>query len=79
MFKYCEKVYENVENCIFKDIDGSREEHLRNDFLVESFCCLVRFSSVVELFIDFLTSGLSFVKSCWGLILWCSGGPLLYF
>ena len=34
------------------------------------FCCLRRYSSVVELFIDFLTSGLSFVKSCWGLILW---------
>ena len=28
------------------------------------FCCLGQFSSVVELFIDFLTSGLSFVKSC---------------
>ena len=42
------------------------------------FCCLGRFSSVVELFIDFLTSGLSFVKSCWGLILWCSGGPLCF-
>ena len=42
------------------------------------FCCLRRDSSVVELFIDFLTSGLSFVKSCWGLILWCLGG-LLYF
>ena len=32
------------------------------------FCCLGQFSSVVELFIDFLTSELSFVKSCWGLI-----------
>ena len=42
------------------------------------FCCLGRFSSVVELFIDFLTSGLSFVKSCWGLILWCSGDPLCF-
>ena len=42
------------------------------------FCCLGRFSSVVELFIDFLTSGLSFVKNCWGLILWCSGGPLCF-
>ena len=42
------------------------------------FCCLGRFSSVAELFIDFLTSGLSFVKSCWGLILWCSGGPLCF-
>ena len=30
------------------------------------FCCLRRDSSVVELFIDFLTSGLSFVKSCGG-------------
>ena len=42
------------------------------------FCCLGRFSSVVELFIDFLTSGLSFAKSCWGLILWCSGGLLCF-
>ena len=43
------------------------------------FCCLGRFSNVVELFIVvFLTSGLSFVKSCWGLILWCSGGPLCF-
>ena len=31
------KIYENVENCIFKDIDWSREKHLRNDFLVEYF------------------------------------------
>ena len=30
------------------------------------FCCLGQFSSVVELFIGFLTSGLSFVKNCWG-------------
>ena len=34
------------------------------------FWCLRQFSSVVELFIGFLTSGLSFVKSCWGQILW---------
>ena len=34
------------------------------------FCCLRQFSSVVELFIGFLTSGLSFVKNCWGQILW---------
>ena len=33
-------------------------------------CCLRQFSSVVELFIGFLTSGLSFVKNCWGRILW---------
>ena len=33
---------------------------------------------MVEFFIDFLTSGLSFVKSCWGLILWCSGGLLCF-
>ena len=39
---------------------------------------LGRNSSVVGLFIDFLTSGLSYLKNCWGLILWCSGG-LLYF
>ena len=38
------------------------------------FCFLGQFSSVVELFIDFLTSGLSFVKNCWGRILWCLGG-----
>ena len=42
------------------------------------FCCLRRYSSVVELFIDFLTSGLSFVKSCLGLILWCLGGLLCF-
>ena len=42
------------------------------------FCCLGQFSSVVEIFIDFLTSGLSFVKSCWGRILWCSGGLLCF-
>ena len=42
------------------------------------FCCLGRFSSVVELFIDFLTSGLSFVKICCGLILWCWGDPLCF-
>ena len=41
-----------------------------------TFCGLGQFSSVVDLFIDFLTSGLSFVKSFWGLILWCSGRPL---
>ena len=33
---------------------------------------------MVELFIGFLTSGLSFVKSCWGLIFWCSGGLLCF-
>ena len=43
------------------------------------FCCLGQFSSVAELFIDFLTSGLSFVKSCLGRILWCSEGLLLLF
>ena len=42
------------------------------------FCCLRRDSSVVELFIDFLTSVLIFVKSCWGLILWCLGGLLCF-
>ena len=42
------------------------------------FCCLGRFSSLVELFIDFLTSGLSFVKNCWGRILWCSRGLLCF-
>ena len=40
------------------------------------FCCLRRDSSVVELFMDFLTSGLSFLKNCWGLFLWCLGGLL---
>ena len=35
---------------------------------------------MVGLFIGFLTSGLSFVKNCWGQFLWCSGGRLfLYF
>ena len=44
---------------------------------VEYFLKLLgQFSSVVGLFIDFLTSGLSFVKNCWGLILWCLGGLL---
>ena len=44
------------------------------------FWCLRQFSSVVELFIGFLTSGLSFVKNCWGQILWRLGGLLfLYF
>ena len=33
---------------------------------------------MVELFIAFLTSGLSFVKGCLGLILWCSGGVLCF-
>ena len=42
------------------------------------FCCLRRNSSVVGLFIGFLTSGLSFVKNCWRLILWCSGGLLCF-
>ena len=42
------------------------------------FCRLRRDSSVVELFIDFLTSGLSFVKNCWGPILWCLGGLLCF-
>ena len=37
------------------------------------FCCLRRFSSVVELFISFLTSGLSFVKNCWGAIFMVTG------
>ena len=32
------------------------------------FCCLRRFSSVVGLFISFLTSGLSFVKKLLGAI-----------
>ena len=32
--------------------------------LFNIFCCMRQNSSVVELFIDFLTSGLSFVKSC---------------
>ena len=43
------------------------------------FCCLGQFASVVELFIDFLTSGLSFVKKCLGQVLWCSGGLLLLY
>ena len=44
------------------------------------FCCLRQFSRVVELFIGFLTIGLSFVKNSWRRILWCSGGLLfLYF
>ena len=30
------------------------------------FCCLGQFSSVVELFIDFLTSGLSFCEKLFG-------------
>ena len=34
------------------------------------FWCLGQFSSVVGLFIGFLTSGLSFVKNCWGQFLW---------
>ena len=42
------------------------------------FKFLARNSSVVGLFIDFLTSGLSFVKNCWTLILWCSGGLLCF-
>ena len=42
------------------------------------FCCLRRNSSVVELFMDFLTSGLSFVKNCWELILWCLGGLVFF-
>ena len=42
------------------------------------FCCLRRDSSVVELFTDFLTSGLSFMKNFWGLILWCSEGLLCF-
>ena len=42
------------------------------------FCCLGRDSSVVGLFIGFLTSGLSFVKNCWGLILWCLEGLLCF-
>ena len=33
---------------------------------------------MVGLIIGFLTSGLSFVKNCWGLILWCSGGLLCF-
>ena len=33
---------------------------------------------MVGLFIGFLTCGLSFVKNCWGLILWCSGGLLCF-
>ena len=50
----------------------------RKWLLVRIFFYLGRFSSVVELFIDFLTSGLSFVKNCWGQILWCSGGLLCF-
>ena len=42
------------------------------------FELLGRNSSVVGLFIDFLTSGLSFVKNCWRLILWCLGGRLFF-
>ena len=34
---------------------------------------------MVGLFIGFLTSGLSFVKNCWGLILWCLGGLFCFF
>ena len=46
--------------------------------LSKIFCCLRRDSSVVELFIGFLTSWLSFVKNCWGLILWCMGSFLCF-
>ena len=42
------------------------------------FCCLGRDSSVVGLVIGFMTSGLSFVKNCWGLILWYLGGLLCF-
>ena len=50
-----------------------------NDSFVEFFFEFLGLnSSVVGLFIDFSTSGLSFLKNCWGLVLWCSGG-LLYF
>ena len=42
------------------------------------FCCLRRNSSVVELFMDCLTSGLSFKKNCRGLVLWCLGGLLCF-
>ena len=33
---------------------------------------------ILILFIDFLTSGLSFVKNYWGRILWCLGGLLCF-
>ena len=33
---------------------------------------------MVGLFFDFLTSGLSFVKNCWRLILWFLGGLLCF-
>ena len=42
------------------------------------FCCLGQNSSVVGLLIGFLTSGLSFVKNCWGEFLWCLGGLLCF-
>ena len=39
-------------------------------YLCHDFSCRHKFSSVVGLFISFLTSGLSFVKNCWGQFLW---------
>ena len=61
------KIYKYLSNCL-------REEHLRNDLLVEYFCCLRRFSSVVELFISFFDKWVEFCKKLLGAIFMVTGG-----
>ena len=64
---------------VFFEILTVREKRIQEKISSSNiFCCLGQNSSVVGLFIGFLTSGLSFVKNCWGLILCCSGGLLCF-
>ena len=69
------KIFMIVFFKILTDCEKSIHEMFRSSNI---FCCLGRGSSVVGLFISFLTSGLSFVKNCWGLILWCLGGLVCF-
>ena len=72
------KFMKMLKNVFLKILTDREKSIIEMISLSNIFCCLGRSSSGVELFIDFLTSGLSFVKSCWGLILWCLGGLLFF-
>ena len=66
-------------NIVFLKILTDREKSILEKISGSNiFCCLRPDSSVVELFMDFLTSGLSFMKSCWGLMFWCLGDLLRF-
>ena len=70
-----ENFVKRLESICFKLLIRIERSSLEIIRFVEKFLkFLGRNSSVIGLFIDFLTSGLSCVQNCWGFILCCSGG-----